>query len=119
VTGNATAGSAMGQPRAKLCNEVLDCVRDSGCAAGGKLPINCYCGAVTEAVCSSGGGIGACKAVLEAGLETTDFNTITSRLGNTLYGGGKAMDRINCDQTFCDDTTNGLASSPTNPSECF
>jgi hypothetical protein len=119
VPGNASAGPATGIPRAQLCNEVLDCVRDSECAAGGNLPIKCYCGTANPTQCSAGQGNGACKAVLERGLETTDFNTIASRIGNISFGGGKAMDRINCDQTFCDNTVDGNPSSATNPSECF
>lgn len=119
VIGNAAAGPASGVARAQLCNEVLDCVRDSGCAAGGNLPIRCYCGTANPTQCSAGQGNGACKAQIERGLETTDFNSIASRFGNTAFGAGKAMDRINCDQTFCDNTATGQPSGPTDPSECF
>jgi len=94
--------TAVGSSRSVLCNEVLDCVRDSGCAANGNPALkNCYCGAATVQQCNAGQGIGACKAQLERALEATDFATVSQRVGNTLYGGGVAMKRIDCDQSFC------------------
>lgn len=102
AVGNAAAGSpAAGTPKSLLCNETLDCVRDSGCAAGGNAPIKCYCGTANAADCQAGLGNGACKAQLEKSLETTAFATIAQRIGNTGFGGGIAMARIDCDQTFC------------------
>jgi len=92
-----------GAPKAPLCNEVLDCVRDSGCAANGNPALkNCYCGTATVQQCNAGQGNGACKAELERALEATDFATVSQRVGNTLYGGGVAMKRVDCDQSFCD-----------------
>ena len=81
LTTNAAAGSpAAGTPKAQLCNEVLDCVRDSGCAAHGDGIIKCYCGTANVADCQSGLANGACKAELERGLETTLFSQISLRL---------------------------------------
>ena len=102
AVGNAAAGSpAAGTPKSNLCNEVLDCVRDSGCAANGFAPIHCYCGSASAADCQAGLGNGVCKPQLERGLETTAFTSISSRFKNSAYGGGVAMARIDCDQGAC------------------
>ncbi len=93
----------VGAPRAPLCNEVLDCVRDSGCAAGGRPALtSCYCGTASVSQCNAGLGNGLCKAEIERALEATDFSTVASRAGLTQYGGGVAMSRVDCDQGFCD-----------------
>jgi hypothetical protein len=102
VAGNAAAGTpGAGIPRLNLCNEVLDCVRDSGCAAGGRAPILCYCGTANISDCQNGLANGACKAELERGLESVSFAQITQRLKNPQFGGGLAMVRIDCDQVAC------------------
>lgn len=107
VAGNAAAGTpAAGTPKKVLCNETLDCVRDTKCAADGAAPIKCYCGTANPTDCQAGLGNGLCKAEIERSLETTSFNTIAQRIGNTVYGGGQAMARIDCDQAFC-------------PTQCF
>ncbi|MET0791003.1 MAG: hypothetical protein ABW061_05735, partial [Polyangiaceae bacterium] len=43
ISGNAAVGTpGAGIPKANLCNETLDCIRDSKCAAGGNGLIKCY-----------------------------------------------------------------------------
>jgi len=102
ISGNGGTGTpGAGIPKAQMCNEVLDCVRDSGCAAGGKAPINCYCGTANVTDCQNGLANGACKAELERGLETVTFGQISQRLKSPQYGGGIAMARIDCEQTVC------------------
>lgn len=97
----AAAGSpAAGTPKANLCNAVVDCVRTTGCAKGA-APIACYCGTANSTDCQAGLGNGVCKAQMEAGEETTTPATIVQRLKNVGFGGGVAMARIDCDQTFC------------------
>jgi len=99
---NAAAGSpAAGVPKANLCNEVLDCVRDSGCAASGNAIIKCYCGTASVSDCQNGLANGACKTEIERGLETTTFNLISQRLKSLSYGGGVALARIDCEQQVC------------------
>lgn len=56
---------------------------------------------VDGAACQAGNGNGVCKTQLERSLETTSFAQIAGRLGNVTFGGGIAMSRIDCDQTFC------------------
>ncbi len=102
VSGNAAAGSpAAGTPKSNLCNETLDCVRKSGCAANGNGIIKCYCGTANTADCQTGGANGACKTELERGLETVAFAQITQRLKSPQFGGGVAMARVDCDQQAC------------------
>jgi hypothetical protein len=101
VSGEAAEGSpAAGKSKASLCKEVLDCVRDSGCAVGA-APIACYCGNTNAAECLGGGANGKCRAQLERGMETAKAATVIQRFKNTKFGGGLAMARIDCDQTFC------------------
>jgi hypothetical protein len=95
LSGNAQDGSAAGQPKANLCRKVLDCVYDTGCDYD-QRGINtraCYCG--TAADCSSGAN-GACKAVIEAAAEATDFTMVNARLDDPAFAAGKALRRINC-----------------------
>ena len=102
ISGNAAAGTpAAGTPKANLCNETLDCVRDSGCAAGGNGIIKCYCGTANTADCQNGLANGACKTQLERGLETVTFAQISQRLKSPQFGGGIAMARVDCDQQAC------------------
>lgn len=102
LSGNAAAGTpGAGTPKAQLCNETLDCVRDSGCAAGGNGIIKCYCGTANAADCQNGLANGACKAEIEKGLETTAFAQISQRLKSPQFGGGIALARIDCEQQVC------------------
>ena len=103
VTGSAPAGSpAAGVARKYLCNEVLDCMRDTKCSGPEDSPIaKCYCGTANQTDCQSGLGNGPCKAQWERGLETTVFQTLVTRIGNKTYGGGMALSRFDCDQSFC------------------
>ena len=102
AVGNAAAGSpAAGTPKAYLCNAVLDCVRDSGCAEGGNSIIKCYCGTANATGCQNGLGNGACKAEIERSLETVTFAQIVQRLKNPSYGGGVALARVDCEQQLC------------------
>ncbi|MET0792634.1 MAG: hypothetical protein ABW061_14030 [Polyangiaceae bacterium] len=101
VAGEAAPGSpAAGTPKAKLCNEVLDCVRSSGCAAGNGI-IKCYCGTADAQQCQDGHANGVCKKQLERGLEATTFMQIARHLKDPKFGGGLAMARIDCDQQVC------------------
>ena len=94
----------VGTSKAMLCNEVVDCVRDTHCAAGGFPTLSaCYCGTASQGDCNNGLGNGKCKAEIERALEATSFSTVAQRAGQTLYGGGVAMSRIDADQSYCDD----------------
>jgi hypothetical protein len=98
IAGNAADGTAKSQ----VCKETLDCVRDSGCAADGKPPLQyCYCGSASVADCTTGRANGPCKAVLERGLESKTLAQVAQRIGDTTFGSGLAMKRIDCDQVFC------------------
>ncbi|MEI9941178.1 MAG: hypothetical protein WDO69_28505 [Pseudomonadota bacterium] len=95
----------VGTSKAMLCNEVLDCVRDTHCAAGGVPTLSaCYCGTVSQADCSNGLGNGLCKAEIDRSLEAQNFSTVVQHAGQTFYGGGVAMSRVDSDQSYCDST---------------
>jgi hypothetical protein len=99
VVGTATEGPAAGTPRSHLCNETLDCMRDTNCAVG--QLIDCYCGTATSAQCDAGQGNGACRTQIERGLETTSPVEITNRFTRDDLGAGFAILRVGCDQAFC------------------
>lgn len=106
ATCESLAGNAPdGTPKSQLCKETLACIRDSGCANDGKPVLKfCYCGSANVADCQSGKADGPCKAVFERSLEeggSATFAQIAGRIGNTSYGGGVAMKRIQCEQVFC------------------
>jgi hypothetical protein len=115
VQGNAPDGT----PRSQLCNEALDCIRDSACAAGSAPPIDCYCGNVGFSRCDNGQGNGACREVLERALESTHPAEIRNRIFETAYAGGFAARRISCDKTHCSaQCFMPRALSTTRPSNC-
>lgn len=96
--GNALDGPAAGQSRKSLCYKLLDCVYDTKCAAGES--IDCYCGS-SGLACQTGAANGACRAELEAGLESTAFADIAARLGDPAYAGGVAIVRVDAAKSNC------------------
>jgi hypothetical protein len=91
----------------QLCAAVLDCVRISECAKGPGVP-DCYCGtAGWLTACKAGFGNGVCKSQIEAGLFTTDPQTILLNLTNVRYPTGGALSLTDCDHYNCGDPTNG------------
>jgi hypothetical protein len=95
----AAEGPAAGSKRFVLYNKTLDCVRDTRCAENTAL--DCYCGDVSSAQCDSGNGNGACKNIIEEGLETTNPTEIVNRFSNSTLGGGLALARVACDAFSC------------------
>jgi len=97
ATNCAGAETCVGTPNPIQCNDTLDCVRDSGCAAGG-FALFCYCGAVSSTECDTpGGAAGACKAEIEAGLGNTDPIFIQNNLFDIGLSAGRAMARRDCE----------------------
>ena len=95
VPGTASAGTAQGTAKAQLCAETLDCVVKSRCVTGGS-GMNCYCGSAKGLDCISPKANGACKAKLEAALETSESKEIAVNYGDTQRGGGAAMQLVQC-----------------------
>ena len=58
--------------------------------------MNCYCGSAKGLDCISPKANGACKAKLEAGLETAEPKEIAVNYGDTQRGGGAAMQLVQC-----------------------
>jgi hypothetical protein len=97
AVGCAGAETCVGTPSPALCNETLDCVRDSGCAEGG-FALFCYCGAVSSTECDTpGGAAGACKEVIEAGLGNVDPIFIQNNFFDIGLSAGRAMARVDCE----------------------
>jgi len=88
-------GGGFTADQSATCNELLNCVDDSGCNSGG-FPLFCYCGATTATVCDNGGGTGACRALIEEGLNSTDPGFIQNNLFDIGLPGGRAMARFEC-----------------------
>jgi hypothetical protein len=100
-TGSVQAGPAAGTSKIILCQALLDCMYVSNCAAAD--PVDCYCGTSGQA-CQTGAGNGACRAQMEAALETTLFGDIGARIGNPVYTGAVAVLRIDCSRATCAET---------------
>jgi hypothetical protein len=82
-----------------LCRAVLSCIRTTNCVAGGVT--SCYCGTASLSVCFNGGGNGACRSQIEAGLKTTNPSTILLNLTNVILPGGGALSLGQCDHDNC------------------
>ncbi len=100
VEGTASDGPAAGVARATLCRELYACVTRTAC--GPSNLSDCYCGASSGAAClTPHAATGACKAEVEAALETTDPATIATRFGDTAFEGGVALQLVQCGRDAC------------------
>lgn len=95
IQGVASAGPAQGRAKSDLCAETLECALKSRCVTGSSGR-NCYCGLAKGLDCMSTSANGACKAKLEASLETTDPKEIAVQYGDDKRGGGAAMQLVQC-----------------------
>jgi hypothetical protein len=100
------AGDIHGIPKSELCREVIDCIRDSGCASADGSASDCICGENVDVGECQGKSLseltGRCKDVISAGLGTTDLGEIAVRFGDPEYATGLAVQLIQCEQTFCE-----------------
>jgi hypothetical protein len=116
VVGTALNGSAVGVPRAALCNEALSCLRTTGCSLvpngspSSAVVAACYCGSVGFPDCQPSNANGPCKAAFERGLETSDKTAMVTRLTNTTFGTSQAYVRIECDKVSC--SSSGCIATP-------
>ncbi len=101
--GLAADGPRKGTARSALCEEVLACVRKTGCAPGARGVGNeCYCGkddvqkCITEATAD-----GPCKEVIEAAAESTSPMTVGQRWGKAEFALGAAFRRVRCAGDRC------------------
>ncbi len=103
----ATAAS-----RTQLCLQTLTCVLQSGCEVIGSAThpgtgLACYCGDVSFDACEESPAVGACRAIEESGLGTTDPATILENFfDDNDYGAGMANSVALCMFQSC-------------PSQCF
>lgn len=107
LAGNAsTAGGAPpNTPKRLLCYAVYECIRESGCSEGQTGVTGCYCGSTNPTDCFLGvtPPNGACKGIIEQGLESTAPSVIVGqRYGDPSYAAGMALLRGACDRVTCD-----------------
>ncbi len=104
LSGNAEDGPSKGlQSRASLCEQVLACVRKTGCAPGARgVGYECYCGnddvqkCITQATAN-----GPCRDVIEAAAESTSPMTVGQRWGKQEFALGAAFRRVRCAADHC------------------
>lgn len=103
LSGTATDGFRKGASRVQLCEEVLACVRKTGCAPGARgVGHECYCGGddvqkcITEATPH-----GPCKEVIEAAGESNSPMEVGKRWGNHEFAVGAAFRRVRCEAQRC------------------
>lgn len=96
--GTATSGRA----KAEVCADILQCVRDSGCAANAAE--DCYCGGLDVGTCAAtplASVTGACKDLIAEGADSDVSLTIASRFVNPAYATGTAFRLLRCDDQSC------------------
>jgi cysteine-rich repeat protein len=92
----ATAGPSAGQPRGKLCQDLVRCLHVSGCAQAAvdrhlSLLDTCYCGSSSTQDCESGKADGACRKEIELGAESKEPTEIINKWQNPTLGLGRAI----------------------------
>lgn len=100
----AAAGPAEGESKAELCQDVLDCVRQTGCGDNEVDVYQCYCApdsSVDE--CTAGAVGGPCQEIVEAAAESTDPVLVSQRWLDPAYASGRAFRLIRCDRRYCVD----------------
>ncbi|HVW23777.1 MAG TPA: hypothetical protein VHC69_00305 [Polyangiaceae bacterium] len=94
LTGVASAGPGAGTSNLQLALNELACIfpprttSPNSCAAGAVS--DCYCGD-SGSNCSGTTADGVCRSQIEAGTETTDFNTLAQQLANPALPGGLSV----------------------------
>ncbi len=102
ATGNAAAGPAAGQPKATLCQAMIDCSNTTKCAKGSLgSGEGCYCGTAGTTDCISGLADGQCKSQAEKAAESTSGLTVGQRWVNPGYAMGFAGTYIRCSLQSC------------------
>jgi hypothetical protein len=80
--------------------DMLSCIRTSGCAKNSPVFTGCFCG--TSASCTTPGSAnGPCVSKIQAALGTTDPGTIGARFIDASFAGGVVDQRLACDKTQC------------------
>jgi hypothetical protein len=79
------------------CVDLLNCIRNSHCAAASSNAQACYCGTASDAGCLSGSANGVCKTQYETAAGTTDAGVIASLLSDPSSPVGLVDNEISCD----------------------
>jgi hypothetical protein len=101
LEGSANEGPQAGRPRKELCQAVMACVERTDCA---KSHVSgCYCGSAQSTECLDGKANGACKAEMEAALESLDPMVVARRYDEEAFAGSVAMWRYHCLHRQCEE----------------
>jgi hypothetical protein len=108
LEGVAAEGPRQGTKKSVLCEETTACIKQSQCAA--KEFHDCYCGGSSSdpMSCLGGKATGACRAQLEASLETADPGQVALRFVKREYAGGNALAPMVCRREACDAECSGV-----------
>jgi cysteine-rich repeat protein len=103
----ALQGPAAGQPKQKLCANLVECLRRTNCSQesiSASVTAGCFCGAGTIADCKDPqkGPHGPCMDEVAAAAESTDVALVASRQDLTQYAVGMAVQiALMCDNDAC------------------
>ena len=97
--GVARAGPASGSRRAKLCQDLMDCVHWTHCAQAGLG--ECYCGDSTTQPCNHESAAGACHAEIEAAGESTNVRDALRPDSHKSTVLSVAVRLVSCEAAFC------------------
>jgi len=102
----AQQGPAAGQPKQKLCTNLVECLRRTNCSqdGSGSISSGCFCGTASNADCKDPqkGPNGPCAAEVGAAAESTDLALVAQRENQTQYAVGMAYQiALMCDNDAC------------------
>lgn len=88
------------------CNDVVQCVRQTGCATSGGFSLaDCFCGDGVDVNTCLGQQVsevtGACKEIIAQGTESTNVQEIAERFSDAAYATGRAVQLLQCDHLGC------------------
>jgi hypothetical protein len=106
LQGNATAGTQAGMAKSALCNAVLECARQTGCASPDYT--SCLCGDLTFESCAPtdpAGTVvdlkGKCRDQIIAAAESFAFNDIAEQFQDVSTPLGAASTLLACGEAKC------------------
>ncbi|MEI9941176.1 MAG: hypothetical protein WDO69_28495 [Pseudomonadota bacterium] len=103
----AQQGPAAGQPKQKLCANLVECLRRTNCSqeyGTGSISTGCFCGTASTADCKDPqkGPNGPCADEVGAAAESTDVALVAQRENQSQYAVGMAFQiALMCDNDAC------------------
>lgn len=119
--GTATTGPGMGMPRKLLCEELVACAQQTGCAA--KNLYSCFCGSLSRDECLATTSIfdieGPCADQYAAAAEATTPAQFFEQAQDARFASGPAYALLECDQKLCSDECYDVCKGQPNGTECL